>query len=65
MTNTTEPATDTRVVVRLEASIYAKLEQKLSRTVVTAETTPITLGYSMGVEAVLKELRNGFVVGTA
>lgn len=58
MTNTTKITE----VVRLHADIYAKLEQKLSRTVVTSETTPITAAYALGVEAVLKELRNGFVV---
>jgi len=60
MTNTT-----TREVVRLQSDLYLKLEQKLSRTIVTTDTTPITAAYALGVEAVLKELRNGFVVKEA
>lgn len=38
------------------------LEKKLSRPLVTEATTPLTAGFALGVEAVLKELRNGFVV---
>lgn len=49
-------------VVRLQHDIYLKLEQKLSKTFVTDATTPLWAGYALGVEAVLKELRNGLVV---
>lgn len=52
-------------VVRLQHDIYLKLEQELSKTFVTDATTPLWAGYALGVEAVLKKLRNGFVVRQA
>lgn len=52
----------TKVVVRLEHSIYMTLENKLSRTVITSATSELAAGYALGVEAVLKELRNGYTV---
>lgn len=51
-----------RVIVRLHPDIYRKLEAKLSRTIVTEATTPLTAGYALGVEAVLKEIRNGLTL---
>ena len=55
----TKPTTQ---VVRLTPEVYKTLEDKLSRTVVTTNTTPIEAGFQLGVQAVLKELRNGYVV---
>lgn len=55
----TKPTTQ---VVRLTPEVYKALEDKLSRTVVTTNTTPIEAGFQLGVQAVLKELRNGYVV---
>lgn len=60
MTNPTKP--ETRYIVRLQPELYQKLETKLSRTVVTSSTSAIEVGYQLGVEAVLKELRNGYVM---
>lgn len=60
MTNPTKP--ETRYIVRLQPELYQKLETKLSRTVVTSDTSAIQVGYQLGVEAVLKELRNGYVM---
>ena len=60
MTNPAKP--ETRYIVRLQPELYQKLETKLSRTVVTSSTSAIEVGYQLGVEAVLKELRNGYVM---
>lgn len=60
MTNPTKP--ETRYIVRLQPELYQKLETKLSRTIVTSSTSAIEVGYQLGVEAVLKELRNGYVM---
>lgn len=60
MTNPTKP--ETRYIVRLQPELYQKLETKLSRTMVTSSTSAIEVGYQLGVEAVLKELRNGYVM---
>lgn len=60
MTNPTK--TETRYIVRLQPELYQKLETKLSRTIVTSSTSAIEVGYQLGVEAVLKELRNGYVM---
>lgn len=47
---------------RLTPEVYQALEAKLSRTIVTSTTTPLEAGYQLGVQAVLKELRAGYVV---
>lgn len=61
MTTNTEP---TKAVVRLSPEVYRQLEAKMYRPIVTAETTAHQAGYQLGVAAVLKELRNGYVVET-
>ncbi len=55
------PVTTNQVVTSLHPDVYRKLEHRLSRTVVTDATTPIAVGFALGIEAVLKELRNGLV----
>jgi hypothetical protein len=59
MTPTTEP---TKVVFRLAPEVYRQLESKMYRPIVTADTTAHQAGYQLGIAAVLKELRNGYVV---
>ena len=54
--------TQTKLIVRLTTEVYRELENKMYRPVVTAETTAHQAGYQLGVAAVLKELRNGYVV---
>lgn len=49
-------------VVRLTPEVYRELENKMYRPIVTAETTAHQAGFQLGVAAVLKELRNGYVV---
>lgn len=57
--------TETKTVVRLTPEVYAALEAKLSKLVVTTNTTPLEAGFQLGVQAVLKELRVGYVVQTS
>ena len=52
----------TKEVVRLQHEVYLKLEAKFSRPLVTDSSTPISIGYYLGTEAVLKELRNGITM---
>lgn len=59
MTTNTEPI---KAVVRLSQEVYRQLETKMYRPIVTAETTAHQAGYQLGIAAVLKELRNGYVV---
>lgn len=59
MTINTEPV---KSVVRLSTEVYRQLENKLYRPIVTADTTAHQAGFQLGVAAVLKELRNGYVV---
>lgn len=56
------PETKITEVVRLRPDLYAALEKKLSRLIVTENTTAFTAGFALGVESVLKELRNGYTI---
>jgi hypothetical protein len=51
------------VVVRLDQSMYRELEQKLTPPVVTSQTTDLQAGYQLGVQSVLKMLREGYTLG--
>ena len=55
--------TEERVIVRLDASVYEKLDRKMSQLVVNQTTTELQAGYQLGVQAVLRELRIGYVIG--
>ena len=50
-------------VVRLTQDQLAVLERKLVPPVVTNQTTELMAGYQLGVQAALKELRDGFTIG--
>jgi hypothetical protein len=52
----------TTQVVRLSAEVYTELERKFNLVRPDNSTTVIQVGYNLGVQAVLKELRTGFVV---
>ncbi|QYD70143.1 hypothetical protein KZJ38_07500 [Paraburkholderia edwinii] len=52
-----------QVVVRLDPFTYRELEQKLTPPVVTTQTTELLAGYQLGVQSVLKLLREGYTVG--
>lgn len=48
-------------VVRLDPVQYSELERQLPRPVVGKDTTELQVAYSLGVQAVLKLLREGYV----
>ena len=50
------------VVARMLPSVYQQLEKKHSRLVITTASTPLEVSYQLGVQAVLADLRNGYVV---
>lgn len=49
--------------VRLTHEEYVKLENSLERVACDHATTEIEAGYKLGIQAVLKKLRDGFVAG--
>lgn len=51
-----------QVVTRLEPEVYAALEGKVPPPNVTTTTTELMAGYQLGVQTVLKLLRDGYVV---
>lgn len=48
-------------VVRLDSVQYSELERQLPGPVVGKDTTDLQVAYSLGVQAVLKLLREGYV----
>lgn len=50
-----------REVVRLDPVQYSNLERQLPGPVVGKDTTDLQVAYSLGVQAVLKLLREGYV----
>lgn len=52
------------LVVRLTKEMYNALEKQLATQLkVSSNTTPIEVGHALGVQLVLKLLRDGFVIG--
>lgn len=49
---------------RLPQHVYDELERKVGTVVVNQVTTDLQAGFMLGVQLVLRELRNGFVVPT-
>lgn len=50
-------------VYRLNPDVYRDLERKvLSDIYISKETTDIQAGYMLGIQKVLKELRDGFTI---
>lgn len=61
-----KPSTDRapmRSLVRLEADEIRKLEAQLPQPVLNNSTTPQETGYLLGIQAVLRQLREGWLVG--
>ncbi|CDK30099.1 hypothetical protein AMP1_28 [Burkholderia phage AMP1] len=52
-----------QVVIRLDPEQYRTLERQVPPPVVTTQTTELLAGYQLGVQSVLKLLREGFTVG--
>lgn len=50
------------VTLVLPQNVYDKFERGVANTVVTSQTSELEAGYKLGVQHVLKEIRNGFVV---
>lgn len=57
-----EPEPKVTEVVILNKDIYKKLEEQLPAPAPTGTTTDIQAGYLLGVQYVLKKLREGFVI---
>lgn len=58
----TQPTDHPRQMVRLTPAAYQALEKMVPQPYIDNETTPIAAGYKLGVQAVLKALREGYVV---
>jgi hypothetical protein len=52
-----------QVVQRLSPLAYEQLRKSLPDIAVNNETSPMQAGYQLGIQAILKKLREGFVVG--
>lgn len=51
-----------KTVTRLNAEVYAALEKQLPQPHIDSSTSPQQAGFLLGVQAVLKKLREGYVV---
>jgi hypothetical protein len=52
-----------KAIVRLNTEVYKSLEKQLPPCVVTERTTEHYAGYLLGIQHVLKLLREGYTVG--
>ena len=59
-----KPSRSIQVVHRLSPEAYAELEKQLEQPYVNAGTTEGQAFYKLGVQQTLKQLREGFVVGS-
>lgn len=50
-------------VTRLSPEVYAELAKQFPTLHINEQTTPVQVAFSLGVEKVLKKLREGLVVG--
>lgn len=50
-------------MIRLDPAQMRELEKQVPAPVVTTATTELLAGYQLGVQSVLKLLRDGYVVG--
>lgn len=53
---------ETKTITRLTAEVYDSLERKHNTFRPTSTSTELEAGYALGVQAVLKDLRAGFVI---
>ena len=58
------PQIKSQTMFRLSPDAYAELERKVQPPFVQNETTVLQAGYQLGIQAVLKLLREGYVVGS-
>lgn len=57
------PEQTTKQIQRLTPEVYAALEKQLPKIAVTNETSPMSAGMQLGIQMVLRALREGFVAG--
>lgn len=55
-------STKETTLTRLNSEVYAALEKQLPQPYIDSTTSPQQVGYLLGIQAVLKKLREGFVV---
>lgn len=51
-------------VLRLEARQYAELEKRVGHIQIDGQTSELQAAYQLGIQQVLKVLRQGYVIGT-
>lgn len=54
--------TETLTLVRLTPAVYKDLESKTRKLIVNSTTTPLEAGYALGVQDVLRLIREGLVM---
>jgi hypothetical protein len=54
---------ETKTMARLTKEVYEDLEKKLPAPAVQRDTTDLQAGFQLGIQHVLKLLREGYVVG--
>lgn len=56
------PKPPTEVIIRLQPDVYKQLEDSLPAPVVGATTTEHQTAFALGIQHVLKKLRDGYTV---
>ena len=56
------PKPQVEVVVRLQSDVYKQLEADLPQPIVQSATTEHQVAFNLGIQYVLKKLRDGFTV---
>ena len=54
---------ETKYIARLTKEVYEDLERKLPAPIVQRDTTDLQAGFQLGIQNVLKLLREGYVIG--
>lgn len=57
-----KPVPPTSTLVRLSQAVYEQLEREVTPIIVSHQTSDIQAGYMLGVQSVLKHLRDGYRV---
>lgn len=61
----TTPVTPTTTFTRMSLDVYAQLERQLRPPLTTSQTSVLEAGEIIGIQRVLKLLREGFVIGAS
>lgn len=62
MTTENTQQLEKRYIARLSPDVYNDLEKRMGTLQMNQTVTELQAGYALGIQAVLKELRNGLVV---